>query len=83
MNKNQQVFAVVSVCLSIIMAGAIIAYKPGVIDQETGLPAGFRYPSGVGVSQGIPTLYEATPTLLSDSENLKTISLTGAGIASA
>lgn len=84
MNKNQQAFAVVSVCLSIIMAGAIIAYKPGVIDQVASLPAGFRYPSGVGVSQGIPTLYEAVPTLISESTDIqKTISLTGAGIASA
>ncbi len=83
MNKNQQAFAVVSVCLSIIMAGAIIAYKPGVIDQVAGLPAGFRYPSGVGVSQSVPTLYGTTSTLYSDSETQKTISITGAGIASA
>jgi uncharacterized protein YggE len=86
MNKNQQAFAVVSVCLSIIMAGVIIAYKPGVVDQLAGLPAGFRYPSGVGVSQGVPTLYsDAVPTLISESTSdiQKTISLTGAGIASA
>ena len=86
MNKNQQAFAVVSICLSIIMAGAIIAYKPGVVEQEAGLPAGFRYPSGVGVSQGVPTLYsDAVPTLISESGSdvQKTISLTGAGIASA
>lgn len=84
MNKNQQAFAVASVCLSIIMVGAIIAYKPEVIDKVAFLPAGFRYPSGVGVSQGIPTLYEATPTLISESTDVqKTISITGAGIASA
>lgn len=83
MNKNQQAFAVVSLCLSIIMAGAIVAYKPGVVDQTPSLPTGFRYPSGVGISQAIPTLYEATPTLYSESESLKTISLTGAGVASA
>ena len=85
MNKNQQAFAVVSVCLSIIMAGAIVAYKPGVVEQIVGLPAGFRYPSGVGVSQGVPTLYsDAVPTLISESSDVqKTISLTGAGIASA
>ena len=85
MNKNQQAFAVVSVCLSIIMAGAIVAYKPGVVEQIVGLPAGFRYPSGVGVSQGVPTLYsESVPTLISESSDVqKTISLTGAGIASA
>ncbi len=85
MNKNQQAFAVVSVCLSIIMAGAIVAYKPGVVEQMGGLPVGFRYPSGVGVSQGVPTLYsEAVPTLISESTDVqKIISLTGAGIASA
>jgi uncharacterized protein YggE len=81
MNKNQQTYAVVSICLSIILAGAIIAYKPGVVEEtQTGLPEGFRFPSGVGVSQGVPTLYEdSTGT----SPNLKTISLSGAGSASA
>jgi uncharacterized protein YggE len=84
MNKNQQAFAVSAVCLSIILAGAIIAYRPGVVDQDGGLPAGFRYPSGIGMSQGVPTLYsEASPTLISEEATQKTISLTGAGTASA
>lgn len=84
MNKNQQAFAVSAICLSIILAGAIIAYRPGVVDQDGGLPAGFRYPSGIGVSQGVPTLYsEASPTLISEEATQKTISLTGAGTASA
>ncbi len=83
MNKNQQVFAVSAVCLSIILAGAIIAYKPGVVDQVGGLPMGFRYPSGVGVSQGVPTLYTETSSTLSSEDIERTISLTGAGIASA
>jgi uncharacterized protein YggE len=66
------------------MAGAIIAYKPGAIEQVASLPAGFRYPSGVGVSQAVPTLYEAVPTLISESSDIqKTISITGAGVASA
>ncbi len=82
MNKNQQAFAVSAVCLSIILAGAIIAYKPGVVDQAVGLPMGFRYPSGVGVSQGIPTLYTETSSTLSSEDIERTISLTGAGIAS-
>ena len=81
MNKNQQSFAVVAICLSIILAGAIIAYKPGVVDQDTAsLPTGFRFPSGTGVSQGVPTLYS---DVSQGTENLKTISLTGAGSASA
>ncbi len=84
MNKNQQVYAVSAICLSIILAGAIIAYRPGVIDQDGGLPVGFRYPSGVGVSQGVPTLYsETSSTLISEEVTQKTISLTGAGTASA
>ena len=81
MNKNQQTFAVAAICLSIVLAGAIIAYKPGVIDQVTpSLPEGFRFPSGTGVSQGFPTLYSDVSEGI---ENLKTISLTGAGSASA
>lgn len=84
MKKNQQAFAVSAICLSIILAGVIIAYRPGVVDQEGGLPTGFRYPSGVGVSQGVPTLYGGTSqTLVSDDATQKTISLGGAGTASA
>jgi hypothetical protein len=82
MNKNQQAFAVVAICLSIIVAGAIIAYKPGLVDQDTtSLPESFRFPSGTGVSQGVPTLYSEVSQ--DASENLKTISLTGSGSASA
>ena len=81
MNKNQQTFAVAAICLSIIMAGAIIAYKPGVIEQVTpSLPEGFRFPAGTGVSQGLPTLYSGVSE---GTENLKTISLTGSGSSSA
>ena len=80
MNKNQQTFAVVAICLSIIMAGALIAYKPGVVPEvKSGLPEGFRYPSGTGVSQG--TLYSGVSQ--GTDTNLKTISLTGSGSASA
>lgn len=63
------------------MAGALIAYKPGVIeDLTTTLPDGFRFPSGVGVSQGVPTLYsDSTGT----STDPRTISLTGSGVATA
>ena len=84
MNKNQQAFAVSAICLSIILAGAIIAYRPGAVEMDAGLPSGFRYPSGVGVSQGIPALYTSpTSTLVSEEATQKTISLTGAGTASA
>jgi len=84
MKKNQQAFAVSAICLSIILAGVIIAYRPRVVDQEEGLPSGFRYPSGVGVSQGAPALYSGTAqALVSDEATQKTISLAGAGVASA
>ena len=84
MNKNQQAFAVSAICLSIILAGAIIAYRPGAVEMDAGLPTGFRYPSGVGVSQGIPALYTSpSSTLVSEEATQKTISLTGAGTASA
>jgi len=83
MNKKQQAFAVTAICLSIIIAGAIIAYKPGVFKQISPvLPSGFRYPSGQGVSQGVPTLYAGTALNDGDTQ-LRTISLTGAGSASA
>jgi len=81
MNKNQQTFAVAAICLSIVLAGAIIAYKPGVIDQVTpSLPEGFRFPAGTGVGQGAPALYSGVSEGI---ENLKTISLTGSGSSSA
>jgi uncharacterized protein YggE len=64
------------------MAGTIIGYKPGFIDQgDPMLPAGFRYPSGVGVTQGSPEMYGR---VFQEGEvKLKTISLTGSGSASA
>ena len=79
MNKKQQTFAVISICLSIIMAGAIIAYKPGVNKDTPNLPEGFRYPSGIGISGS--TLYSevAQGTSFDD----KTISLSGSGVATA
>jgi len=81
MNKNQQTFAVAAICLSIVLAGAIIAYKPGVIEQVApSLPEGFRFPAGTGVGQGLPTLYSGVSE---GTENLKTISLTGSGSSSA
>jgi uncharacterized protein YggE len=82
MNKKQQALAVTAICISIIIAGVIIAYKPGMVNQTPSLPTGFRYPSGQGVSQGVPTLYTGTAQSSNDPQ-LKTISLSGAGSASA
>jgi uncharacterized protein YggE len=82
MSKRQQAYAVTAICISIIIAGAIIAYKPDIFQQKQALPSGFRYPSGVGVSQGTQTLTTGT-SQTGDDTKLKTISLTGAGSASA
>lgn len=82
MKNKEQAFAVTAICLSIILAGAIIAYRPGVNEPLIqGLPESFRFPSGTGVSQGLPSLYSGVSQ--GTDTDLKTISLTGAGSASA
>jgi uncharacterized protein YggE len=80
MNKSQQLYAVTAICLSIILAGAIIAYRPGVVEptEITGGTPDFRYPGGVGTSMG----FEAF-TYAGDDAQAKTISLAGSGSASA
>lgn len=86
MNDTQKAYAVTAICLSIIMAGAIIAYKPGAV-EEYQLPTGgpdFRFPSGFGVSSAMPAYTgEAAPTLYGEGDQLKTISLSGSGSDSA
>jgi uncharacterized protein YggE len=76
MNKNQTIYAVIAICLSIVLAGAIIAYRPGTSPEDK--LQEFRYPSGVGVSLGTGAYtYESGDT------KAKTISLTGSGSATA
>ncbi len=80
MNKSQQLYAVTAICLSIILAGAIIAYRPGVVepvDTSSGV-TDFRYPGGVGTSMS----FEAF-TYQGEEADAKTISLSGSGSASA
>jgi uncharacterized protein YggE len=72
MNKNQTLFAIIGICLSIIMAGAIIAYKPGLTPEPMGFK--FRYPTGTGTALG-----QGAYTHISDDIDAKTISLTGSG----
>jgi uncharacterized protein YggE len=72
MNKNQTLFAIIGICLSIIMAGAIIAYKPGLTPEPTGIE--FRYPTGTGTSLG-----QGAYTYVGEENNEKTISLSGSG----
>ena len=79
MNKSQQAYAVAAICLSIIMAGAMIAYRPGVLPEsiiET--PSEYRFPSGVGTSLGLEAFtYQGTEPAA------KTLSISGSGSASA
>ncbi|MBN2333973.1 SIMPL domain-containing protein [Candidatus Bathyarchaeota archaeon] len=80
MNKSQQLYAVTAICLSIIMAGAIIAYRPGVVapvETTTG-STDLRYPGGVGTSMGIEAV-----TYADENGQAKTISLSGSGSAAA
>jgi uncharacterized protein YggE len=74
MNKNQTVYAVTAICLSIVLAGAIIAYKPGISPKDK--LQEFRYPTGIGTSLGMGAYTSA-----GDTADLKTISLTGSGSA--
>lgn len=76
MNKSQQAFAVTAICLSIILAGAIIAYRPGVEPVPEG--PDYRFPGGVGTSMGFESFtYQGTDP------QAKTISVSGSGSASA
>lgn len=80
MNKSQQLYAVTAICLSIILAGAIVAYRPGVVEpaETTEGLSDFRYPGGVGTSMGFEAfIYQG------DDAQAKTISLAGSGSASA
>jgi uncharacterized protein YggE len=78
MNKTQQAFAVTAICLSIIMAGALIAYRPGImVDNTKSTTTGLSFPTGVGPSLGYSAYTGQTET-----PQQKTISLSGAGTAS-
>jgi len=79
MNKSQQIYAVTAICLSIVMAGAMIAYRPGVLPESTvKLGEDFRFPTGVGTSLGTQSFtYQGTEP------QAKTLSLSGSGSASA
>ena len=79
MNKSQQIYAVTAICLSIVMAGAMIAYRPGAPSEvATNTGDDFRFPSGVGTSLGTQSFtYQGTEP------QAKTLSLSGSGSASA
>jgi hypothetical protein len=76
MKNNQTILAITAICLSIILAGAIIAYKPGKAPNDSGPE--FRFPTGIGTALG-----QSAYTYQGEDVNAKTISLTGAGSTSA
>lgn len=74
MEKTQQAATLVAVCASILLAGMIIAYKPGIISEISE----FRFPTGVPPSLGATgfTNVAATDT----GSNPKTMSISGTGV---
>ncbi len=70
MNKAQQSVSVLAICISIVLSGMIIAYKPG-----SDILGEFRFPSGVPPALG-------TSSVTSVGEGTapsKTLSITGTG----
>jgi uncharacterized protein YggE len=72
MDKTQQVVSVLAVCASIILAGMIITYKPGIVAEFTE----FRFPVGVSAA---PTTY-STIAALDTSASPRTMSISGTGV---
>ncbi len=72
MDKTQQVVSVMAVCASILLAGMIIAYKPGMVAEFTE----FRFPTGVGSGLGTATY---TNVSAESNSTPKTMSISGTG----
>lgn len=72
MEKTQQVVSVVAICASILLAGMIMTYKPGIVAEFTE----FRFPTGVSAA---PNTY-STVTALDTSATPKTMSISGTGV---
>jgi uncharacterized protein YggE len=73
MDKTRQATTVLAVCASILLAGMIIAYKPGIVTELSD----FRFPTGVPPALGTTGLTSSTAT---DTTNLKTLSVSGTGV---
>jgi uncharacterized protein YggE len=73
MDKTSQAATVLAVCASILLAGMMIAYKPGMIAGATE----FRFPTGVPPALGVPS---STVAATDTSTNPKTLSVTGTGV---
>lgn len=76
MDKTQQAVSVFAVCAAIILAGMVIAYKPGLV-QELGE---FRFPTGVPPALGTTGFKAAATT---DTVNIRTLSISGTGAVNA
>jgi uncharacterized protein YggE len=72
MDKTRQAATVLAVCASILLAGMMIAYKPGIITELSD----FRFPTGVPPALGATGL----TTSATDTANLKTLSVSGTGV---
>jgi len=73
MDRTQQAASILAVCASILLAGALVSYTPGLISGVE-----FRFPTGIS-----PSLGASTSTVDGSSSNLKTLSLSGTGKATA
>ena len=74
MSQRQKYIPIIAICLSIIVAGAIIAYRPQLADEADDL---FRYPSGIPPSMGT-----VASTWLGE-EQVNAIHVSGSGSISA
>lgn len=74
METKKQYISVIAICVSIILAGAIIAYRPQQVEEEDSL---FKFPSGIP-----PSLGSMSSVALSD-EQVNAIMVSGSGSASA
>jgi uncharacterized protein YggE len=74
METKKQYISVIAICISIILAGAIIAYRPPQVEEEDSL---FKFPSGIP-----PSLGSMSSVALSD-EQVNAIMVSGSGSASA
>jgi len=74
MKTKQQYISVIAICLSVILAGAIIAYKPQLAEEDDSL---FKFPAGIP-----PSLGSMSAVALSE-EQVNAILVSGSGSASA
>jgi uncharacterized protein len=71
MEKTQQIVSVLAVCASILLAGMIITYKPGMVAEFTE----FRFPTGVSAASTYSTV-----AALDTTSTPKTMSISGTGV---